>query len=171
MQGSVLDRSFMHSLGTFDIVYCWGVAHHTGDMWKALDNLALNVKSGGLLFIAIYNTVDGRLGSRYWHRIKKMYVAMPRPIQVLMEWFYLSIHILRILTAGKNPWRVMKAYRKKRGMSYRHDLNDWLGGFPYEHAKVEELFSFYQNRGFDLVKLKTTNSIGNNQLLLRKSKT
>ena len=30
-QGSVLDKAYMESLGTFDIVYSWGVLHHTGD--------------------------------------------------------------------------------------------------------------------------------------------
>src|SRR5499433_2543356 len=36
-QGSALDRDYMTSLGEFDVVYSWGVLHHTGSMWKALD--------------------------------------------------------------------------------------------------------------------------------------
>ena len=168
-QGSMLDRSMMESLGQFENVYCWGVAHHTGSMWEALDNLIPTVKVGGNLFIAIYNTIPGRKGSAYWHKIKKLYVSMPRFIQIIMEWIYVTIHFLRIAITLRNPFRVFREYKNKRGMSYRHDLNDWLGGYPYEHAKVEELFDFYTSRGFTLVKLKTNNYIGNNQLLFKKT--
>jgi len=168
-QGSMLDVETMKDLGQFDIVYCWGVAHHTGDMWTALEHLDWVVKPGGQLFIAIYNTVQGRRGSRYWLRMKRLYVSMPRPVQLVMEWLYFLIHVGKICLALKNPVTVMRSYKKKRGMSYRHDLNDWLGGYPYEHATSEELFEFYQKRGYTLQKLQTTNYIGNNQLVLVKN--
>src|SRR5262245_50586325 len=38
--GSILDDPFVASLGTFDIVSSWGVLHHTGDVWKAINNAA-----------------------------------------------------------------------------------------------------------------------------------
>src|ERR1044072_5239228 len=38
-QGSVLDQGYLASLGSFDVVYAWGVLHHTGAMWRALDNI------------------------------------------------------------------------------------------------------------------------------------
>lgn len=34
-EGSLLDSEFLSSLSRSDIVYCWGVAHHTGDLWRA----------------------------------------------------------------------------------------------------------------------------------------
>ncbi len=169
-QGSLLDNEFMKSLGDFDIVYCWGVAHHTGDMWSALENLVTPIKKeNGRLFIAIYNTVEGRFGSRMWEKIKYVYVSSPRIIQVCMEWIYFILHVLKIIIRFKNPISVMRRYKEKRGMSYKHDLVDWLGGYPYEHAHTEELFNlYYKKHGLILENLKTTNFIGNNQLLFRR---
>lgn len=169
IQGSMLDSKFMKSLGTFDVVYCWGVAHHTGDMWKALENLILNVKEGGLLYIAIYNTLEGRFGSKTWYRIKKIYTHSPQVFKKIMEYIYFGIHFFRILIHFKNPFSVMSRYYEKRGMSYRHDLVDWLGGYPYEHAHAEEIFNYYHKKhNMELIKLKTTNFIGNNQFLFKK---
>ena len=51
--GSVLDTQYLSRLGQFDVVYSWGVLHHTGHMWEALENVAPLVKSRGQLFIAI----------------------------------------------------------------------------------------------------------------------
>lgn len=168
-EGSMLDEQFMKSLGTYDIVYCWGVAHHTGDMWRALRNLVPTVKQGGLLFVAIYNTVPGRKGSSMWHAIKRTYVRSPFIIKKLMEWFYMGLFMLKMLIRLKNPFTVFKKYETKRGMSYKHDLVDWLGGYPYEHARAEEIFRFYRDEGnMELINLKTDNYTGNNQLLFRK---
>jgi 2-polyprenyl-6-hydroxyphenyl methylase/3-demethylubiquinone-9 3-methyltransferase len=40
-------------------------------------------------------------------------------------------------------------------MSIFHDWIDWLGGYPFEVAKPEEIFDFYKQKGFRLIKLKT----------------
>ena len=55
LSGSVLDPDYLKSLGSFDIVYSWGVLHHTGAMWDALENAKINTKVNGKLYIAIYN--------------------------------------------------------------------------------------------------------------------
>lgn len=54
-EGSALDADYLLRLGQFDIVYSWGVLHHTGAMWQALENVDGNVRQNGKLFIALYN--------------------------------------------------------------------------------------------------------------------
>ena len=47
--GSVLDDEFMNPIGKFDIVHSWVVLHHTGDLWNALKNSQIPLKSNGVL--------------------------------------------------------------------------------------------------------------------------
>jgi 2-polyprenyl-6-hydroxyphenyl methylase/3-demethylubiquinone-9 3-methyltransferase len=72
-QGSALDDGYLASLGQWDIVYSWGVLHHTGDMWTAIDRVSRLVRPGGTLFIAIYN--DQGPISKVWTRVKRLYNA------------------------------------------------------------------------------------------------
>lgn len=50
---SVFDLTPDH-FGTFDIVYSWGVLHHTGDLWQAVSKAAALVAPNGLLAVAFY---------------------------------------------------------------------------------------------------------------------
>jgi len=169
MHGSLMDQGFMKGLGAFDIVYSWGVLHHTGDMWHALENLCGLTKPGGLVWVAIYNKVEGKFGSSWWKKVKHAYNVSPHPIQLLMEWLYIAFHFVLLVLHMKNPFRVMCEYRAKRGMSWKTDLIDWLGGYPYEYASTAEIFSFFKRRGFTLENIQTTNYKGCNQFLFRAS--
>jgi 2-polyprenyl-6-hydroxyphenyl methylase/3-demethylubiquinone-9 3-methyltransferase len=44
---------------------------------------------------------------------------------------------------------------KRRGMSAWHDVIDWVGGYPFQVSKPEEVFNFFRKEGFYLNKLKT----------------
>ncbi len=169
LQGSLIDDNFVKSLGHFDVVYCWGVAHHTGDMNKALYNLKELTSENGELFVAIYNKVEGMRGSKYWWNIKRFYNKSSFFIKKIMELFYIFINFLKLVLRFKNPFRVMNEYKKKRGMNWRTDLIDWLGGFPYEYASPQEIFKIYHDKyGMELKNIKTTNYIGCNQFLFVK---
>ena len=50
------------------------------------------------------------------------------------------------IVRGKNPLRRYSEYRARRGMSAWHDVVDWLGGYPFEVAKPEEIFDFFHDR-------------------------
>lgn len=156
-QGSVLDKDFMARLPQADIVYSWGVLHHTGDMWNAVRNAAIPLKPGGVFYIALYssdNYVDPP--PEYWLKVKRDYNRAGDFEKRLMEWRYaLRFHILPELKNGRNPLDLMKQYGS-RGMTYWTDVKDWLGGYPMEFASLAETQAFCRNElGLDLVNVKT----------------
>jgi len=170
--GSILDRAFVESLGSFDICYSWGVLHHTGHLWHALFNAQIPVKKGGLLFVAIYN--DEGIVSAFWKIIKRLYCSHPAPRALLTAMFF-SIFFLAGLLADiaglKNPAKRYEEHKKHRGMSLVHDWRDWLGGYPYEVATHETVASFLGNLGFEQVVFKKPPiGFGNNQFVFRKAR-
>lgn len=171
-QGSVLDLSFMASLPDADIVYSWGVLHHTGAMWQALDAAVQKVRPGGLLAIAIYNYVEREPGgSATWLRIKRIYNQVPLPVQRAMEFGYVGTFALLSVLAGQNPIRNIHQYTRTslRGMDFMHDVRDWLGGLPFEYATAGELFRYlYTHHHLSLVYLNTHDGHGCNELTFRK---
>lgn len=154
-QGSALDPVFMQSLGQFEIVYSWGVLHHTGRMWDAIAAAAQRVAPCGHLYIAIYNTYSR---SGWIARVKKFYCKSPAIVKRSMEIAYALRGIAMYLARLRNPFAEIRRYAQtSRGMSWWHDRVDWIGGYPYEHALPEEVFCFLQKRGFQLENLKTCN--------------
>lgn len=168
-EGSVLDLAYLKKLGQYAIVYSWGVLHHTGKMWEALENIDMLVSKGGCMFIALYN--DQQKKSRYWWRIKKLYNSSNIGRFIVLS-MYIPIWGVRAVFAGiikyGNPFGQFTHYRKRRGMSLFHDWIDWLGGFPFEVASPEAVVDFYLAKGYTLRKIKTTNSSGCNQFVFTK---
>ena len=144
-EGSVLDRDYLHRLGHFDIVYSWGVLHHTGAMWDALENISHSASDK--LFIAIYN--DQGWVSVYWTVVKRLYnsnlLGRVLMIGLHLPHLYILRHLIRRLTGRP----------LERGMSLWYDMLDWLGGFPFETAQPEKIVAFLLDRGFTCSKLKT----------------
>jgi len=161
LEGSVLDVEFLQSLGKFDIVYSWGVLHHTGSMWQALDNARIPLGSGGLLAIAIYN--DQGLRSKRWLQVKELYNKTPEPFRLgLLLPVLMAMHgpafvkdLVRL-----QPLRTWRGYKSKRGMSAWTDVIDWVGGLPFEVASPEAIFDFFKVRGLLLERLKTHLRLG-----------
>jgi 2-polyprenyl-6-hydroxyphenyl methylase/3-demethylubiquinone-9 3-methyltransferase len=171
-QGSVLDTEYLAGLGQFDIVYSWGVLHHTGAMWQAMANIKTVVKTGGLLFIAIYN--DCGEVSRSWLERKRRYNALPqilRPFYAIYVWMPQELRSL----AGSMRSGELRTYIREltspssgRGMSWLHDVIDWVGGYPYEYASVKDITDFYRRDGFEPVKIRENSSYGCHQLVFKR---
>jgi 2-polyprenyl-3-methyl-5-hydroxy-6-metoxy-1,4-benzoquinol methylase len=157
-EASVLDQAYLGKLGTFDVVYSWGVLHHTGQMWDALGNVEPLVAPSGRLFVAIYN--DQGAASKAWWWTKKMYNSLPKA----SKWLVLGPAFVRLW----GPTLIKDLFRMRpfhswlnypvnfvRGMDPWRDVVDWVGGYPFEVATPEQIFDFYHARGFQLERLKT----------------
>lgn len=167
-QESILNTEFIEDLPKFDIVYSWGVLHHTGNMKLALQNAIIPVKENGVLFISIYD--DQGKKSQFWLNVKKIYnssIIGKLTIKVIFYTYFSLRYFITDLIRLKNPYTRYKEYRKKRGMSMVHDWKDWLGGLPFEVATPDYIIDFYVKRGFSLQKLKS-NRGGCNQFVFKK---
>lgn len=171
-KGDVLDGDYLSQIGKWDIVYSWGVLHHTGKMKKALANVAGLPQDNGLLFISIYNH------QRYWTAVhtylKRTYFKAPRLIKKTMEYGYTAIMtflwLARDIAFLENPLKRYQEKIKQRGMSIKYDLIDWLRGYPFETAKPEEIFNFFKERGFKLSRLTTQGAgSGCNEFVFQKT--
>jgi 2-polyprenyl-3-methyl-5-hydroxy-6-metoxy-1,4-benzoquinol methylase len=131
----------------FDIVYSWGVLHHTGDMWKAIENSMAYVAPGGKFVIALYKK-SPMCG--FWRVEKSIYSRLPNFLRFPVTSLYSALYLAGIAASGRNPIKYVKTYTNFRGMNFWHDAIDWLGGYPYESASPEEVERFFTNKGFKL---------------------
>jgi 2-polyprenyl-3-methyl-5-hydroxy-6-metoxy-1,4-benzoquinol methylase len=178
--GSLLDAEFMKGLGSFDVVYCWGVAHHTGNMWQALENLLPRVSPSGTIVLAIYN--DQQYVSRLWSSIKQIYQRLPAPLKIVwaaaigltlfLKRFSITLLacLLRLITLRNPVTPIVNWYNEAqgRGMHPWYDLVDWVGGWPFEVAKPEAIFRFMRDRGFELQELVTVSGHGCNEFVFQR---
>ncbi len=142
---SILDTPAIAKLGQFDIVYAWGSLHHTGNLALAIKNAASCVKSNGTFVISIYNR---HWSSPIWKLVKKVYNRLPSFCKLFaVYFFYPIIALAKWITTGKNP------FKKERGMTFYYDVVDWLGGYPYEYASVDEMKTTLTQLGFVLQKI------------------
>jgi SAM-dependent methyltransferase len=135
-QGSILDRTYVAALGTYDIVYSWGVLHHTGAMHDAITNAASRVNAGGLFVFALYRKT--RL-CRLWKIEKRWYTkASPAVQKFARSVFVNSLHLAFVVTL-RDFEAYVKNYKSSRGMNFTHDVHDWMGGYPYESIAPTEV--------------------------------
>jgi 2-polyprenyl-3-methyl-5-hydroxy-6-metoxy-1,4-benzoquinol methylase len=172
-RGSALDEPYVRALGTFDVVYSWGVLHHTGQMWRALELAALPVADGGRLFIAIYNRMRP-LRHRAIVAMKWTYVHTPAPVRSSLVGAYAATHGLLEIGSAVYRRRPLLGYFRRyaetsRGMSWWTDIVDWVGGYPYEAATPPEIARFYAARGLTLERERPAIGHGCNEFLLRRA--
>ncbi len=170
-QASALDAAYLEGLGKFDVVYSWGVLHHTGAMWVAIEHAIDRVAAGGVIFIAIYN--DQGWKSHLWWFIKLAYNRLPQWLRT--PYVYLITALTRVGVIVKYTLRLqpLKGIRsmfgdaRSRGMSAKFDRVDWIGGFPYEFATFESLIDYFSARGFEVTHSTRNTSHGCHELVFQ----
>lgn len=165
-QRSALDAEYLDGLLRFDVVYAWGVLHHTGAMWDAIDLVARRVAPGGLLWLALYNDQGWR--SRFWLRVKQLWCSgLPGRVLVWSA-FVPAFAVAYAALSLMRRQNIFRNYKRQRGMSLYRDWIDWLGGLPFEVARPESVRAFLAARGFEVVREKLTRRLGNNEYLFRR---
>jgi SAM-dependent methyltransferase len=166
-RGSILDRSFVSSMEPASRVYSWGVLHHTGSVWEAIENAMSLVTPDGLLCLGLYN----RPNRAHVHMmLKRTYNRLPSAFQPLLALAYATgllggLAVLR----GQNPVNYVRDYgRRSRGMSFWRDVEDWLGGLPCEFVDEADLLEFATSRGFVVERVLRRAPGANNEYLLRR---
>ena len=155
LEGSILDAGFVARLEPADIVYAWGVLHHTGDLWSALRNTVSCIRAGGLLYVALYEKTPD---SEHWTAVKKKYNRSSRLGKWGMELAYVYRTKFRTTNVRRlaESLRYIVGYRRSRGMAFWTDVRDWLGGWPYEPATPQEVADFCANSArLRILKVKT----------------
>jgi 2-polyprenyl-6-hydroxyphenyl methylase/3-demethylubiquinone-9 3-methyltransferase len=139
------DAFDLSDLPRFDIVYSWGVLHHTGDLWGAVRAAAEKVAPGGLLVIAIYRKTPM---CGFWKLEKRFYTAAPAWLRRLLEWGYMTAFRAGLRVRGRRLADYVRQYSDNRGMAWQADVRDWLGGYPYESASQDEVLATLEGLGF-----------------------
>ena len=156
-QGSILDEAFLQTIEPADLVYAWGVLHHSGNMWQAFKNTSRLLKEGGLLFVALYTDAPYfDLPMAFWLEVKQRYNRVGwLTKKKMVAWYIWEFYLHKQWRALPDLFKQAREY-KARGMELYTDVIDWLGGWPMEVAPVEEVQRFgVEQLGLTLVNIKT----------------
>jgi 2-polyprenyl-6-hydroxyphenyl methylase/3-demethylubiquinone-9 3-methyltransferase len=134
--------------GRYDVVYSWGVLHHTGDMNRAIAAAARMVQLGGYFAVALYGKT---FYCGAWTHIKRWYVKATPKRRTAAERLYMRLFGIYLLLRGKRLSTHIHNYHNKRGMDFMHDVRDWIGGYPYESIRPRELDALLRPLGFSRI--------------------
>ncbi len=144
-RGSVLDAAYMEKLGSFDIVYSWGVLHHTGAMDVAIANAASRVAPGGMFALALYRKTALCWA---WTIEKRWYTSASAKAQEAARALFRGAMRLAFAATGRDFAAYVRDYRSNRGMDYINDIHDWMGGYPYESIRPATAEAMMERLGF-----------------------
>jgi SAM-dependent methyltransferase len=147
--GSILDPKFLRKLGRFDVVYSWGVLHHTGAMQDAIGNAAQLVAPGGMLALALYRKTAL---CWFWTLEKHWYCRASEAAQARVRSLYINLFRAAFTATRRDFSAYVAEYSHNRGMDFAHDVHDWLGGYPYESIGFVRLDKLLRQRGFEEIK-------------------
>jgi 2-polyprenyl-6-hydroxyphenyl methylase/3-demethylubiquinone-9 3-methyltransferase len=133
------------AIGQFDLVYSWGVLHHTGAMVRAIERAASLTAPGGRFAFALYRKT---WLCPLWKIEKRFYSHASKATQARMRDAYVALYRLRAALAGQDFAQFLRDYPRQRGMDFEHDAHDWLGGHPYESIDTPGVNRIMHRLGF-----------------------
>jgi 2-polyprenyl-3-methyl-5-hydroxy-6-metoxy-1,4-benzoquinol methylase len=133
----------------FEVVYSWGVLHHTGAMREAMRIAAQVVAPGGLFAFALYR--KARMCG-FWAREKRWYAAASPGAQAAARTAYVTLLRAGLTVKGRNFKRYVADYKSGRGMDFQHDVHDWMGGYPYESIAAGDVDQLMRGLRFEHVR-------------------
>jgi SAM-dependent methyltransferase len=147
--GSILDPAFLSKLGQFDVVYSWGVLHHTGAMRDAIEKTAQLVTPGGTVALALYRKTAL---CRFWTLEKRWYCRASEAAQARARSLYVRLLRAAFALTRRDFERYLSSYSSHRGMDFAHDVHDWLGGYPYESIEPDDVDKLLSRFGFQYIR-------------------
>lgn len=147
-QASVLDLQTA-TMKAFDVVYSWGVLHHTGDMKGAIRAAARMVAPGGQFVFALYRRT---WCCPLWKQEKRWYSHASENAQRRARAVYRFFFRLKFWSTGRSFKDYVATYKDNRGMDFEHDVHDWMGGYPYESISPAIVDGFISDLGFRKVR-------------------
>ena len=150
---SALDAWSLAAIQPFDVVYTWGVLHHTGDVWQAVHNAQLPLADDGLLIVAVYaeefyDEKENIIMMKQFYRNASVKQQEHLDIAVGLFWLRPLLH------SGKNPFEVLRNFSEMRGMEFWTDVRDWLGGWPTEFISTSAMLSFARRMGLHCINVR-----------------
>jgi predicted RNA methylase len=144
-------------VGTFDVVYSWGVLHHTGAMYKAISKASTVVTPQGMMALALYGKTPF---CGLWKIEKRIYSRSPKWVQRAIESVYHILVAARLALKGESLKKRRETYFQQRGMDMYYDTRDWLGGYPYESISPSEAMTTMHELGFEPIRSFVSPCIG-----------
>ncbi|MBC7187460.1 MAG: methyltransferase domain-containing protein [Calditrichaeota bacterium] len=150
---SLFDLPFRE--GSFDLVYCQGVLHHTFSTRAAFDSISRYVRNGGYLFVWVYGLEDhlvpkGKRGCLA--RVKHHAERLLRPvISRLPGWCRLAL-LFALAWAVHPVFRKRMRHKEAWTLRHtRHSLHDWLSPrYAHRHG-YNEAVEWFEEAGYELI--------------------
>ena len=127
----------------FDIIYSWGVLHHTADAKASFFRLVEHLRPGGEIIIAVYLRTAF---SSFWNFSRVFYQSSPGFAKTAFR------RSASVLLNGYDA--VRKALMKKerymlRGTSNEELVNDWFGVPHRTFHTYTEVYEWFREKGLD----------------------
>lgn len=134
-----LDLSNEH----FDIIYSWGVLHHTEDARQSFFSLARHLREGGEIIVAVY--LKTKI-SWFWNFARIFYQNAPTVFKTIFlnigSVFLNIVDLFRKIIFNKERYMM-------RGTNNKEILNDWFGVPHRTFHSYNEVFKWFDENGLD----------------------